>query len=367
MSATPKPNYIPGLDGIRAISVLIVMVGHFGLGHIVPGGLGVTVFFAISGFLITSLLLQEHAQDGKISVVAFYIRRFLRLMPELLGLIVFSTLLGLMIGDKPRIGDVAGALFYVTNYMAIYQQWQVLSGGGGFEIYWPQLWSLAVEEHYYLTFPLVLSLIASRPRAMFALVIGVIVASLAMRLMWIKSGHPLASVQFPYTYLASETRMDSIAYGALFALVRDQFRRKGNVPGEALRYGALALGLILLLGSLLYRSAEFRETFRYSLQGIAMFLIFFHLYSGGRSLLEPILEFAPLKQLGILSYGAYLWHLEYVRMMEKFVPMDSLRGLDLALYIISGTGLTFVVAYLSYTLLAKPAAGLRRRFGSHSV
>jgi peptidoglycan/LPS O-acetylase OafA/YrhL len=367
MKPIAKPTYIPGLDGIRACAVLIVIVGHFGLGHIVPGGLGVTIFFAISGFLITSLLLEEYERDGSISVFAFYARRFLRLMPKLLGLLLFSTLIGLAIGDRPGLMDYLSALFYFTNYLSIYQQHQVLATGTGFEIYWPQLWSLAVEEHYYLTFPLAMALLAGRKRALLALVIGVIVLSLALRLAWVKSGHPLASVAFPYPYLASETRMDSIAYGALFALLQHHARAVQYMPGRWLLNAALIGGVALLLASLLYRDPGFRESFRYSLQGIAMMLIFFHLYMGARSPLEWILEIAPLKFLGVLSYCAYLWHMEYVRVMEKFVPLASLKGGDLALYIFAGTGLTFVVACLSYELLARPAARLRRRFGSHSA
>lgn len=367
MTSSGRQTYIPGLDGIRAFSVLIVMVGHFGLGHIVPGGLGVTIFFAISGFLITSLLLDEKKHTGTISVGAFYIRRFLRLMPELLGLLVFSTIIAHFIGAKPNAMDFISSILYFTNYLSIYQQHVGLAGGTPVPIFWPQLWSLAVEEHYYITFPLVLFFIAGKPRAMLALFLGVILASLAMRIVWVHGDFPLWKVTYPYTYLASETRMDSIAYGALFALIQRRAQERGYVPSKGVLYGALALGLGLLLASLAYRNPAFRETFRYSLQGIAVVLIFFHLYMGERSFLQSILEWPPLKLLGVLSYGAYLWHLEYIRVMEKYVQVASLSGTDLALYVISGIGLTFVVAYLSYELIARPAARLRRRFGSHSA
>ncbi|MCA0401599.1 MAG: acyltransferase [Proteobacteria bacterium] len=365
--AGTQQSYIPGLDGIRALSVLVVMIGHFGLGHIVPGGLGVTVFFTISGFLITTLLLEEYERTAKIAVGAFYLRRLLRLMPELLGLILFSGLIGLAIGNGPSLTDVLSALFYATNYLSIYQQYLTLGGGTGFEIYWPQLWSLAVEEHYYLTFPLMLSLLVSRPRTIWALVIGMIIASLALRLVWVHGGFELARTQYPYPYLATETRIDSIAYGALFALFRHRALKTGYRPGALATYAALAAGLALLAFSLLWRDAQFRETFRYSVQGVAVFLIFFHLYMGAPSPFEALLEWKPMRMMGVLSYGAYLWHLEIPRVSAKLFPGAEFKGLSLALYIGVATALTFAIAWVSYRLLARPVAGLRRRFGSHSV
>jgi peptidoglycan/LPS O-acetylase OafA/YrhL len=102
MSSTVKA--IPSLDGIRAVSVLIVVLSHVGLGHVVPGGLGVTIFFFLSGYLITTLLLQEHARNGSIHVGRFYIRRFLRLAPPLMITLAVAyalVLSGLVPGGAP--------------------------------------------------------------------------------------------------------------------------------------------------------------------------------------------------------------------------------------------------------------------------
>ncbi|MEL7231990.1 MAG: acyltransferase, partial [Pseudomonadota bacterium] len=91
ISATAAYGYIPGLDGLRAIAVLIVLVAHFGLSHIVPGGFGVTVFFFISGFLITRLLIAESDKKGGIGLKDFYVRRFIRLIPALIGMTFVTT------------------------------------------------------------------------------------------------------------------------------------------------------------------------------------------------------------------------------------------------------------------------------------
>ena len=133
---------LPYLDGLRAISVLMVIVGHFGFGSIVPGGLGVTIFFFISGFLITTLMLREARAFGHIAVGQFYIRRALRLQPELWALLVMSGIGGALFGLRPSGLDFIGGFFYLTNYA----EQGLLTGGLLPYMRWPQLWSLAVEE-----------------------------------------------------------------------------------------------------------------------------------------------------------------------------------------------------------------------------
>lgn len=365
MATETEKNYIPGLDGMRAISVLMVLVGHFGLSHIVPAGFGVTIFFFISGFLITTLLIAEYKRDGRIGVKDFYIRRLLRLMPELLGLIVFSALIGAAFGLYPKLSDYLAALFYFTNYLTVYQQ--AVDPAGNTHVFWPQLWSLAVEEHYYLTVPLLLSLLIKRMRMLVVFMLGLLVLSLVLRCIWIYGGFALGKLQYPYTYLASETRIDSIAYGALFALFMNRARERGYSASTWVQYGALALGGAILLASLLYREPNFRETTRYSVQGIGLWLVFFHFYAGKASILMPLLELKQMRWMGLMSYGAYLWHLEYSRIAALYWPVETMSKGALAAFVILGILVSFALAFVSYQCLAKPVAKLRRRFGSHTV
>ena len=120
LSETARFGYIPGLDGLRALAVLIVIAAHFGLGHIVPGGFGVTVFFFISGFLITRLLIAERASQGQIHLQNFYLRRLLRLVPALVFMVVGSTLYFMMMGyGGPTLTEFLAAIFYFTNIFQV--------------------------------------------------------------------------------------------------------------------------------------------------------------------------------------------------------------------------------------------------------
>lgn len=354
-------RHIEGLDGVRLIAVSLVLFGHFGIPK-VPGGLGVTVFFFLSGFLITTLLFQEHAANGRVKVGKFYVRRLLRLGPELMGLVVLATILGFGLGQPPHFWDLISAVVYLSNY------YSALLNLGFFaynQPYWSHLWSLAVEEHYYLTYPLLFSwMIFSRSRAVWFFS-AVLLGCLAWRTyLVVENVFPLSWTN-PYTYMASEARIDSIAYGAVLAFLAQRDGRLSTGVGRL----CVAIGLALMLFTLVIRDDLFRETIRYSLQGVAMMLIFAHLYlTRERSFLMPLLETPVMRMGGLLSYGAYLWHGEVLRVYEHF-------GLDLrsagltarAIGIPVGIALTFLIAYASYQLLARPALRLRRKFGSHSV
>ena len=356
--AVLQGSHIPGLDGVRAISILFVLAGHYGFGRVVPGGLGVTIFFFVSGFLITTLLLREQQRTGGIDLRNFYIRRALRLTPEMAAFVLIIAGVAWVQGYLIRPVELIAALFYFTNY------YHLTVGMCGYDACagWHMLWSLAVEEHFYLVFPLALILIGPRPRLLFAALSGVLVLGLVWRLVVVLG----LSLDPDWTYKASDARLDSIAYGCWLALVFARFPARLR---WAWRHGQVlfAVAAALLLASLTLRHPVFRETVRYSLQGLALASAFVALYgseAGGR--VRTALERPALVRLGRLSYGAYLWH---------FVPLDivlrqlgvaqaALLPLHLKLVVAPLAGLATVgLAYLSYRLIAQPAAGLRHRFG----
>lgn len=279
-----------------------------------------------------------------------------------MGLVVLATILGFGLGRPPHFWDLLSAVTYLSNYYG------ALLNLGFFaydQPYWSHLWSLAVEEHYYLTYPLLFSwMIFSRSRAVWFFS-AVLLGCLAWRTyLLVENVFPLTWTN-PYTYMASEARIDSIAYGAVLAFLAQRDGRLSTGVGRL----CVAIGLALMLFTLVIRDDLFRETIRYSLQGVAMMLIFAHLYlTRERSFLMPLLENPLMRWGGLLSYGAYLWHGEVIRVYEHF-------GLDLraagpaarAIGIPAGIALTFLIAFASYELLARPALRLRRKFGSHSV
>ncbi len=354
LSATARYGYIPGLDGLRAIAVLIVLVAHFGLSHIVPGGFGVTVFFFISGFLITRLLIAEGEKKGRIGLKDFYIRRFIRLIPALIGMTVVSSLVHILLGlGSPTAGEFAAANLYATNYYQIAQQ----AAGNAPYMSWTPLWSLAVEEHFYLLFPALLVLLARDWRKVFFALLAVILVVPLWRLG--------VSVMAPetaqaYTYMATDARIDSIAYGCLFSIglhllgSPDRLRALvGWVPA--------ALAVAALLATFVIRDDMFRQVLRFSVQGGAIGVLMLNLYYGRMfGWAFPILELAPLRWIGRVSYGLYLWHfpvLDLVRRAEWSAPVTVIVAL----------GLSFAVTAISFYFWEQKFIGWRKRFGAHIV
>ena len=296
---------IPSLNGIRALSVLIVMVSHAGYESIIPGGLGVTVFFFLSGYLITTLLLDEHARTGSINIRNFYIRRFFRLFPPLLITLAIAyglLALGLIPGGI-TLGGVLAQIFYLANYFSIYFDIGTTIPGGTVI-----LWSLAVEEHFYIFYPLILlGLLSSGvPRRW----IGYGLALLCV-LVLIWRIHLVAQPEFlsARTNFATDTRIDSIIFGVLLALWSNPINQpKERSPMTASQWGIVAAAIGLLIFTLLYRDASFRETYRYSLQGIALYPLFYYAVRFHDNFLFRILNFSVISKIGIWSYSIYLIH-----------------------------------------------------------
>jgi len=356
-------GYIPGLDGLRAISITLVMVAHFGFERTVPGGLGVTIFFFLSGFLITGLLLSEQADSGRISLLNFYARRFLRLGPELLLLLAFSLTVGLLYREVAAI-DIIAMLTWTTNYVTLYRE------PLGLAMRWPHLWSLAVEEHFYLTFPLLMILIGPRLRLLLVVLVGVCVTALAWRLCIVHWGGIGAFSQLsehPYTYVATDTRCDSIAFGCITAVLFRLWhgRSNGSRVGGLMLLGCGALMVV----SLVVRNAAFRESLRYSVQGLAMVMLFVGLYrSQAGDWLISLLENPIPRKMGVLSYGAYLWHLEVPFIMFRITGISASHApsKQKILMIIFGFVWAYGMAEISFRASA-PIRRLRGRFHKASI
>jgi len=205
---------IPSLNGIRAISVLIVALSHSGFGTVVPGGLGVTIFFFLSGYLITTLMIAELDQTGNLGILSFYARRVFRLMPPLLITLAIAYCLvasGILPGAISFKGVGTQLLYFANYYLVFFDQGNTtIPAGTGV------LWSLAVEEHYYFLYPLII--LALFKTGVNLKTVGILLASVCfVILLWrIKLVHD-GSLEGRTSY-ASDTRIDSIIYGALLAL-----------------------------------------------------------------------------------------------------------------------------------------------------
>jgi peptidoglycan/LPS O-acetylase OafA/YrhL len=344
--------HIASLDGIRAVAAMIVFVSHAGLQQVVPGGFGVTVFFFLSGYLITTLLRREYAESGGIDLRKFYLRRVYRIFPPLylvlLVLIVLSLSGAIRGGMQP--GAVLAQLAHLTNYYVIYHG----SIHAPIVPYTLPMWSLAVEEHFYLLFPLALLLALRRAtpaRAAAALALGcaLVLAWRCVLMLTLEDGAH-------YTYHATDTRLDSLLYGCIMAL----WMNPAIDPAPA-RLGARAwlaicgLALALLVFTFLYREPFFRETLRYSLQGIALFPLFYCAVRFHRWPLFSWLESPPVRGLGIISYTFYLCHEPCIYIAGDYLGHEG--------WVRTAAGFAAAVAFscASYLLIERRFAVLRRR------
>jgi peptidoglycan/LPS O-acetylase OafA/YrhL len=353
-----KPFHIPSLDGIRALSFLLVFWGHDHFKPI-PGLFGVGVFFFLSGYLITTLMRMEIANTGSISIGDFYLRRAFRILPPfylVLVLIILVVKAGWLQGHY-SVGDLGASVFYLTNYWNFYVHPIDMPG---FNIFW----SLSVEEHFYLVFPFVMLLmirfkLARRAQALTLL--GICAAVLLWRFILVYHLHSLNMVFGPVTdpirtMFATDTRIDSILFGCVLALWRNPVLDENSRQSWSLTIA----GLFVLLGTFLYRNPEFRETVRYTIQGIALIPLFISAIKLHDHWAFSWLNTPPLRFLGVLSYTLYLVHFPCLKLAEGWSSNRVIVGM-------TALSMSMALAYFMHILIEKPLARFRRRLGSRTA
>lgn len=351
-TAPKKLGYQPALDGLRAVSVLAVILYHANFSATPGGFLGVEVFFVISGFLITSLLLEERLHKGQIDLKQFWIRRARRLLPALyLLLAVVSAASILVYTDAAgRMGgDVLAALAYVSNWWNIFLSESYFAQAGRPPLL-RNLWSLAVEEQFYLIFPPIFALVIVRYGRSKAR-IGLIVLALA-------SAIEMAILFTPYTdpsrvYYGTDTRIAGLLVGAVLALSWTPWR---STQPAARRAGPAldAVGVVglVIIGWYLTRVNEF-DPFIYRggmllLDVVCIVVIGVLVHPATK--LSKLLEWPPLVWIGLRSYAIYLWHwpIFQVTRPELDLPFKGFPVFVLRMV------LTFAAAELSYRYVERP-------------
>jgi peptidoglycan/LPS O-acetylase OafA/YrhL len=308
---------IPSLDGIRALAVMIVFIGHCDLGHIIPGGFGVTLFFFLSGYLITTLLRREYESRGSVSLRNFYLRRIYRIFPPLylvLGILIALKVAG-FIPYEMSAGAVLAQMAHLTNYYLLLFPSVEFAPVVPYTV---PMWSLAVEEHFYLLFPLALLLLWRRlPSQRVALVLA---ATCVVVLVWRSFLVAVLDNPAHYTYHATDTRIDSLLFGCIMALWLNPAMDPAPAWIGPRGWAAVcALALAALLGSFLYRSPAFRESVRYTVQGIALFPLFYCAVRYAGSPIFSWLNLRPIRALGLISYTLYLSHFAAIQLTGKLL------------------------------------------------
>jgi len=310
-----RGRHIPSLDGIRAVSFLLVFVAHAGLERVVPGGFGVTIFFFLSGFIITTLLRTEIEATGAVNFRHFWLRRALRILPGFYLVLLAATLTALLLYPPGTLqgAAVAAQALHVANY------WTVLHGYDGVAPGTGVYWSLAVEEHFYLIFPLLYlamhrwRLAPARQALLFWSLCAVL---LAWRCLLVLGMHAPSD----RTYLATDTRFDSILFGCALAVWNNPALDKPQTRPHLWKYLILPAAFAALLACLVYRAPAFRETWRYSIQGVALTFVFIAAIRFADWPLFRFLSLKPVAFIGVLSYSMYLVHQVLIDAIGNLLP-----------------------------------------------
>jgi peptidoglycan/LPS O-acetylase OafA/YrhL len=384
---TGRLGYQPALDGVRALAITLVMLFHypwktrFYSGNPFHGGfLGVDAFFVLSGFLITTLLLQEHATYGQISLRRFYARRALRLLPALALLVALAVVLHLALsandGNRPSVLGIFGMIFYAANWLNIYRH----SSLGAFG----HTWSLAIEEQFYLVWPVILILMLRRRLRLgvIAAIVGVgIVAASAWRA-WYWHSHfgPRNFVDFYLgvtgrtvptdsgnldhrtivwnrIYFGSDTRADALLAGCLTAIVLFWLLPKLGARAR-MRLSAACVVALVACGIIVWRAVVVLSGWL-PLWGIlalelSVAVVIAGLVAAPRSPLARVLALGPLAWLGRRSYAVYLFHpLVFTYLDRSHVDLPP------PLSFVFQFAVVLVIAELSHRLVEAPM--LRRK------
>lgn len=355
-AANPATHRLAGLDGLRAIAVIAVVIYHFFPAALPGGFIGVDVFFVISGFLITGLLVAEHQRFSRLSLRRFWQRRVRRLVPPLIPLVLVCCTVAWLIGGDILVGigwQLAGASTFSYNWVSIASDASYFSSGQP-ELF-RNLWSLAVEEQFYLLWPLALLavLLIKKPRIRLVVICVAALASAAAMAMVYQPGTDPTRV-----YYGSDTHSFGLLIGAALALL---LRRPSSQRNELPRIRPW-LGLVALLGvfgAAIWLPDDGTVTYRGGLVVVCLLtaVVIWAGVRGGR--FGQALDWRPLRYIGERSYGIYLWHWPVIALLLAAWPTPD--AASVAWPPLIAIAATLVAAVCSYRWLEQPIRRLGLR------
>ncbi|TNP01894.1 acyltransferase family protein [Bacillus pacificus] len=346
-------RYMVGLDSLRGLAILGVILYHINFNWMPGGFLGVTVFFVLSGYLITDILAMEWKRNKRIDLKKFWLSRARRLLPGMIVMLVITlawiTIFHSSLLEKMR-GDSLAALFYVSNWWYIYHK---LSYFDNFNQISPlnHFWSLAVEEQFYVVWPFIISLglyyIKKQSRMILLICLGVFASALAMTILYEPGVDPSR------IYYGTDTRAFSLLIGAVLALVWPSNRLANKIIPKARFILDVVGGIALIIILVMFWKTNQYDPFLYKggmvLLSIATALLVANL-AHPASRIAQFLRFRPLRWVGVRSYGIYLWHYPILTLTTPKVTVGDFSIIRAILQFL----LIILIAQISWKFIEKP-------------
>lgn len=350
-------GYLPGLDGLRAIAIIGVLLYHAGIDWVPGGFLGVDVFFVLSGFLITSLILEEYDRAGRIDFRRFYIRRARRLLPAVFILLIavgIAVLLFYRDALSAFREDALATLLYLNNwwYIAVDQSYFESIGRPPLL---KHLWSLSVEEQFYLIWPAVALLLVrrgGRPLVRRVAIFLAIASTAWMAYLAIRGGYPV-DADPSRAYFGTDSHIMGLLVGAALATVWRPGRLSANIPSgaRALVTGIGVAMLVVIAGFYLFVGEFTPWLYRGGFLALAVFVaVLIAAATHPASPLGAILGIGVLRYLGRRSYGIYLWHWPIFMVTRPGIDVPWSEPVTFA----ARLAITLAVAEISYRLVEMP-------------
>lgn len=353
----PKPvesqtSYVPAIDGLRTVAVLGVLIYHLDPAWLPGGYLGVGMFFTLSGYLITANLMRSHLRGKGLGLPTFWLRRFRRLVPAVV-LMLATVLILTVFFDLPKLAanssHALSSLFYVNNWHVIFAGQSYFDRFAGHAPL-DHMWSLSVEEQFYLLWPLVLFVLlkitrgARKPLAWATIGLGIL--SFAWMAWAFHHGADATRV-----YEGTDTRAGGILFGAALAILLT--KNMGYQLAPRVLSSLAGLAGVVSIGLLFWWLQDYSpHIYSWGLLVLSIATVAVILAAlDSRTLISKFFALAPLRWIGERSYGIYLWHMPVVVFLPKWSEQPWLHALVVAV-------ISIVLAHISWTLVEDP---IRRR------
>ena len=354
-----KSKYLPSIDSLRALAVLAVIIYHVDVNYLPGGFLGVDLFFVLSGYLISSLIIKEYRKTGSLNLYNFYIRRARRLLPAVYFMITVGLVIMVLFNEvllrKSHLDAIFGYI-YSSNWWYIFHKLDYFDSFGA-QSPFKHLWSLAIEEQFYMIFPLLFLLVNRKKKSkdgtyklnknFLYVVLGLILASLIAHILLFDINN------ISRIYFGTDTRAFSLLVGVVGAILYPMERLHAKVtPQQNMIYSVVSLVSIATLITVMIYTSEYNTLlYRGGFLLVAILGLIVIISSGKQhTLMSRLLSFKPVVFIGKISYSLYLWHFP---VLVLTTPVSEIGNPNI-FFVILRIVLTFAVAIVSYVFVETP-------------